>query len=114
MTRLSCGILALTALFEQVLADGEEMCSLYLAETVDDHGRLTMGVFARQDLSPGSLVRLPDVVVPLVDIPMHTSPTHEENEELWLVWNDLVWDSLMLAVMKKASTCDRQLSVSGH
>ena len=69
-------------------------CSLYLAEMLDDHGRFTMGIFTSHNLLPGSLMGLPNVVVPLVDIPMHNSPTHENDEELWSVWNDFVWDSL--------------------
>lgn len=90
--RLSCSVLTLAALLNKV--KGEDTCSLYLAETVDDHGRFTMGVFTGRELPPGSLVGIPDIVVPLVDIPMHNSPTHEDNEELWSLWNDFVWESL--------------------
>lgn len=94
MTRLNCGILALAALGQYANAKEAETCTLYLAETIDDHGRFTMGVFTAKDLPPGSPVGMPDVVVPLVDMPMHNSPTHEDQEELWSSWKDFVWDAV--------------------
>lgn len=70
-------------------------CTLYLAETVDDRGALTMGVFTTERVPMGSLVGYPDVTIPLVDIPLHNSPVHDEDaKEFWWVWNDLVWDPL--------------------
>lgn len=67
-------------------------CSLYLAETVDDNGALTMGVFTSKPLTAGQPVGFPDLVVPLIDIPLHNSPTHEDEQDFWWVWDDLVWD----------------------
>lgn len=94
MTRLSCCVLALVALVQRAQAQEVHTCSLYLVETLDDHGRFTMGVFTAKELSPGTLVGLPDVVVPLVDVPMHNSPTHEDQDELWSSFKDFVWDSV--------------------
>lgn len=72
----------------------ESKCSLYLAETVDDAGRLTMGVFTTAYIPAGTVVGQPDLSIPLIDIPIHNSPSHEDDEEFWWMWNDLVWNSL--------------------
>ena len=70
----------------------DETCSLFLAEIVDHRGALTMGVFTSKPLIAGQPVGFPDIVIPLVDIPLHNSPTHEDEQDFWWVWNDLVWD----------------------
>ena len=70
----------------------DAICSLYLAETVDDRGAPTMGVFTSKPLPVGQLIGFPDIVIPLIDIPLHNSPTHENEQEFWWLWNDLVWD----------------------
>ena len=74
-------------------AEGNDECSLFLAESVDKEGVLTMGVFSSIERPAGSLVGYPDVVLPLVDIPIHNSPTHEDSPEFWWLFNDLVWDA---------------------
>ena len=76
-----------------VLVEGNDECSLYLAETVDDQGALTMGVFSSIERPAGSLVGYPDVVLPLVDVPIHNSPTHEDIPEFWWLFDDFVWDA---------------------
>ena len=77
--------------------DKDGMCSLYLAETVDDRGGLTMGVFTSHGIPKGSLIgpTTTDTVVPLVDIPLHNSPVHQSAaQEYWWIWKDFVWNAL--------------------
>lgn len=91
MRIISLAVALLSPLAAQAQATDE--CGLYLAETVDTQGARTMGVFSSISRPAGSLVGYPDVVLPLVDIPIHNSPTHEDDPAFWWVWNDLVWDA---------------------
>lgn len=86
-----------------VLVEGNDECGLYLAETVDDQGVLTMGVFSSIERPAGSLVGYPDVVLPLVDIPIHNSPTHEDIAEFWWLFDDFVWDANEVGGMQEGA-----------
>ena len=63
-------------------------CSLFLAETLDEEGRRTLGVFSGDRIPAGELVGFPDVVIPLVDLPVKNS------DKLWKQWESLVWNPL--------------------
>jgi hypothetical protein len=63
-------------------------CSLFLAETLDEEGRRTLGVFSAARIPAGELVGFPDVVVPLVDLPV------QNTDDLWKQWESLVWNPL--------------------
>jgi hypothetical protein len=64
----------------------EGSCSLFLAETLDEQGRRTLGVFSAARIPAGDLVGFPDVVIPLVDLPV------KNTDNLSKQWDGLVWN----------------------
>lgn len=86
-------VLATMILRTVVSLKGSDECTLYLAETTDDQGALTMGVFSAIQRPAGSLVGFPDAVLPLIDVPIHNSPTHEDSPDFWWLFDHLVWDA---------------------
>jgi SET domain len=108
MSRTSYWTLSSIVFFLSILGvnGNDEECGLYLAETWNDEGARTMGVFTAIERPAGSLVGYPDVVLPLVDVSIHNnSPNQEEEEEepegneddlmnefSWL-FDHFVWDS---------------------
>lgn len=90
---LSTFVLATLILRAAVGLEGGDDCGLFLAETIDEHGALTMGVFSAVERPAGSLVGYPDAVLPLIDVPIHNSPTHEDSPDFWWLFDHLVWDA---------------------
>eukprot|EP00542_Grammatophora_oceanica_P021965 CAMPEP_0194031274 /NCGR_PEP_ID=MMETSP0009_2-20130614/4487_1 /TAXON_ID=210454 /ORGANISM="Grammatophora oceanica, Strain CCMP 410" /LENGTH=646 /DNA_ID=CAMNT_0038671395 /DNA_START=148 /DNA_END=2088 /DNA_ORIENTATION=- len=75
----------------------EDECGLYLADTVDaTTGELTMGVFTAADVKSGAVIGVPDLVIPLLDLPVHHDDLHdhEDGGAFWWLWDDHLWDAL--------------------
>ena len=70
----------------------QQECRLYLAETLDDDGHRTLGVFSGSGHVAGELVGSPDLVIPLVD----TDITPEQQQQQQQQYNPLehmVWNA---------------------
>jgi hypothetical protein len=72
---------------------GSDECSLYLAETTDAMGALTMRGFSAIQRPAGSLVGYPDAVHTFIDVPIHNSLIHEDSPDFWWLFDHLVCDA---------------------